>query len=300
MGHKYVGALSYADDLTLMSPSIHGLQQMLQLVESFSEEYGLKLNAKKTQTICFTSKGCKQRIGDIPKVSVCGTEISWSQSVKHLGNIITADLQEKVDVQAKQDKLITKTNILMANYSRLTASTRQKIFTTYCSDHYGSQTWNLTDRAVQAYCTAYNKCLRKVWHLPGHSRTTLLYQLCNSLPMPMQLACRISKMYFQMMTSKNDTMRLLINRSLNDPKSICSANISHIERLTNLNLKKYSSFQDFKKDITQFVCQSVSGEDVGRANAVRELSNCIYHMFILDGFNLNDINDLIQEISVFR
>ena len=37
----------YADDLLLLSPSIHGLEMLVETSESFASEYGVTFNAKK-------------------------------------------------------------------------------------------------------------------------------------------------------------------------------------------------------------------------------------------------------------
>ena len=42
---KYRGILGYADDVTLLSPSIRGLNIMLSICEEFSKEYLLDLMA---------------------------------------------------------------------------------------------------------------------------------------------------------------------------------------------------------------------------------------------------------------
>ena len=49
----FVGALGYADDVTLMSPSIRGLKQMVHICETFAAEYDIKFNEKKTVAILF-------------------------------------------------------------------------------------------------------------------------------------------------------------------------------------------------------------------------------------------------------
>ena len=43
----YVGALGYADDLTLLRPSVSGLKLMLQIADSFGDEYDIMFNVKK-------------------------------------------------------------------------------------------------------------------------------------------------------------------------------------------------------------------------------------------------------------
>jgi len=39
IGKTFVGAVAYADDLALLSPSIHGLEEMIKICETYSAEY---------------------------------------------------------------------------------------------------------------------------------------------------------------------------------------------------------------------------------------------------------------------
>jgi len=39
VGGRYAGALSYADDLVLLCPSLYGLNEMLNLCSSFASKY---------------------------------------------------------------------------------------------------------------------------------------------------------------------------------------------------------------------------------------------------------------------
>ena len=48
---KYMGSLVYADDVTLLSPSIRGLNQMLSICEEFGKEYFIKSISKKSMCI---------------------------------------------------------------------------------------------------------------------------------------------------------------------------------------------------------------------------------------------------------
>ena len=48
----YMGALSYADDLTLADPSIGGLIKMLKLCDNYATVYNAMFNSKKTVWIC--------------------------------------------------------------------------------------------------------------------------------------------------------------------------------------------------------------------------------------------------------
>ena len=52
----YMGALSYADDITIMCPSIGGLNEMLKICHSFAQSNSIIFNNKKTVCIKFGRK----------------------------------------------------------------------------------------------------------------------------------------------------------------------------------------------------------------------------------------------------
>ena len=53
MGHYFVGALAYADDVTLLAPTLTSLKGLLKVVEIFSEKYEVIFNATKTKLTKF-------------------------------------------------------------------------------------------------------------------------------------------------------------------------------------------------------------------------------------------------------
>ena len=47
MGGHYAGALAYADDITLISPSMTGLRKMSDICEQYASEYDILFNGSK-------------------------------------------------------------------------------------------------------------------------------------------------------------------------------------------------------------------------------------------------------------
>ena len=47
MKRVYIGALSYADEITILSPSIGGLNEMLKICHTFAEKNSIIFNSKK-------------------------------------------------------------------------------------------------------------------------------------------------------------------------------------------------------------------------------------------------------------
>ena len=73
IGSAYIGALSYADDITLLCPSIRGLNEMIVLCCEYAKEYDMTFNPKETVCIKFGSK-----INIDEHVSISGFPVQWS------------------------------------------------------------------------------------------------------------------------------------------------------------------------------------------------------------------------------
>ena len=54
VGNNYVGVFGYADDLTLINPTLTELKSMLAICENYADEYKILLNASKSQLLHFT------------------------------------------------------------------------------------------------------------------------------------------------------------------------------------------------------------------------------------------------------
>ena len=87
--------------MALLTPSIQALQELLHTCEDFADEYNVKFNANKTMCMCIGSSGHLPR----RRVTLHGSHIAWSASVKHLGNNITQNLSDSNDIRAKKEFL---------------------------------------------------------------------------------------------------------------------------------------------------------------------------------------------------
>ena len=96
--HLAYAAIGYADDVILLSPSIHGLEDLVKICEQFAIKYGVTFNAKKTQCICF---GRHDNV-ELRQICVNGQQIMWVDKVKYLGNVLTTDLTDTADVVYKR------------------------------------------------------------------------------------------------------------------------------------------------------------------------------------------------------
>ena len=111
VGNRYYGALVYADDIVLVSPTVRGLKEMVRTCEHFCDRSDMQFNPDKSVCICFRRKKCV----NLPEIKLCGKLMKWEENIKHLGNYLSSHLSEEKEILAKRGDLIGRVNVLLAN-----------------------------------------------------------------------------------------------------------------------------------------------------------------------------------------
>ena len=94
LGNMYVGALAYADDLTLLAPSIKAARRMITICEEFAVEYRVMYNPQKSMML----KGGSQVNYDNVSICLNGSPIRVVKSCKHLG-VVVGESASKINVE---------------------------------------------------------------------------------------------------------------------------------------------------------------------------------------------------------
>jgi hypothetical protein len=81
---EFYGCFLYADDIIILSPSVHGLQLMLDACSICCDTLSLKLNYDKSKCIIF-GKCCVKTVNPMMVQSNC---IPWVDSIKYLGFLL--------------------------------------------------------------------------------------------------------------------------------------------------------------------------------------------------------------------
>ena len=188
IGNHYAGALGYADDITLICPSLDGLQEMIETCEFSADIYAIKFNSKKSQCIKFS----KLNGNDIPfrSMYINQAALPWCGQVKHLGHIIQSNLSQEKEITFKKGCFIGSVNKLFSKFSYIPSRVMSKLFRTYCSSFYGSQWWDLNSYYLLGLYTTWNKAVRKILKLPYQCHTRYLPSLINQEHLKVQLQHR--------------------------------------------------------------------------------------------------------------
>ena len=180
IGDTFTGVLSYADDITLICPSLRGLNGMLQICAKFAETLSLTFNCKKSMCIKF---GDNVNVNESIKLN--GSQIPWVKKIKHLGNYVNKTLSDKSDCQYKLSSFIGSVNTLIVNFGNLQQNVIARLFKSYCCSFYGSQAWQIDSTDYKRICVTWNKSVRKILKLPYTTHTYAKFR-CGVAPLKIE------------------------------------------------------------------------------------------------------------------
>ena len=141
VGCRYVchcmEAFSYAADISLLSPTVSGLQDMLKICERYADKYKIHFNASKSQVLCVNAGTCTKS-KDIKVYTRDWSVIPYLDTCTHLGNILcTSDKHVMIDSAVKN--LNCRLNNLLADVFYCHSTTLSNSFNSYCMNVYGCQ-----------------------------------------------------------------------------------------------------------------------------------------------------------------
>ena len=115
-GSNFAGAFSYADDVVLLAPCASALRTMLNICSLFAVSHKLEFNSMKTQLMCFYCPSVYPITADIYLNNI---KLSFVFHVKHLGHILSSNLDDTLDIQRAVKDLNCKANNLLCTFHSL-------------------------------------------------------------------------------------------------------------------------------------------------------------------------------------
>ena len=270
VGNTYCGCLGYADDITLLSPSVFGLQKLINICENYAKKYDIQFNECKSKVMIFSKT--KQTME--PLLLLNNNRLHYVDSFVHLGHVIKHDLDDADDVRLQRGKFVGKANAVLSDFKGVGGMLKYNVIKTYCYSFYGSQLWNLQNRAIESLCVSWRRACKKTIGVPQRTHTKYLPLLCRSVPFISILYKRFIKFYQSCLSNTNNIVRSVAQNCLYEGNSGISHNLKYIRYLYNipieeLNCKGYM-YLSKKIDVS---CYEILN-DFEKAN-VKVIEECI-------------------------
>ena len=123
VGNMVVNHLKFADDICVFSPSISGLQCLLNICGDYVAEHEIIFNCNKTIGVLFSPKKYKQPAPS--NVFLNGVRVQFLDQVKYLGVWINASLKDDDDIQRQVKSLYCAANKLRGTFDQCTPAEKK-------------------------------------------------------------------------------------------------------------------------------------------------------------------------------
>ena len=131
---------NYADDLVILSPSVSGLSELMQVCGLYGLNHDIKYNSKKSAVLIRKSKYMK--MFDVPSFKINGETIQEVDNVKYLGHFISNTLRVDKDILRQCRQLYARGNTLLRKFSMCSTEVRLTLLKTCIHVYmYTAQMW---------------------------------------------------------------------------------------------------------------------------------------------------------------
>ena len=172
IGKIFAAALLYADDMAVLSPSIKGLQKLLDACSAFCLEWDIKLNAKKTKNLMFGNKS-----PPLHKVRLHGTDIPWENKCKYLGVTLVSGRLFGCCIKEITGKFYRALNSILRIEGRSDEMVMLRLLETHCIPilTYAAEVIHVNDRNERRQLrVSYNAVYRKMFGYSYRESVTIL------------------------------------------------------------------------------------------------------------------------------
>ena len=204
VGHHFVGALTYADAVTLLAPTRGAMTQMLNVCESFAADYNVIFNSTKSHTIVHRRR--QQSSTEIQPFSLDGVPINIVQQATHLGTLVGGNSQVDNISRLKRDITI-RINTLSRLFGHCSSDVLIGLFKSYCTSYYGCPLLNLDD-SLEPLIICWKKSIKHLLGLSIRTRSKLIPSLIGLPDLRLDLLSRFFSFFKSCVESENPIVRL--------------------------------------------------------------------------------------------
>ena len=288
MGGTFIGAVSYADDVSLITPSFRSAQITLNVCSAFADEFHLLFNGAKSHALVFGASTFPAR-----SLFLNGSTIPYAASALHLGHMIGGNASH-LNAKRAIAALTVRSNMLSLNYSFVHFEHLRTLFRSYCCDLYGSQFWPLDD--MEAVDVCWRKCTRRVFKLNPRTHSRFLPLIAHQLNPMHSCEKKITSLYRSMIMSSNTVVRRCLSLSIYG-NSIFDENLKTLLGRLRFDREMLDMHVLNDHSYLKSLHVQLSNEEVAVVETICELC-CIRDGQSESLLSLNEVNDFLEFLCI--
>ena len=168
----------------------------------------------------------------------------------------------------------------------------------FCTAYYGSVIWDFYCKKLDDIDVKFKKCIRKIYLLPNHSRSNIIWALSSSVPASVMIHSRFVKFYDKALKSSNRIVSMLARLARITCNTVTGANLVFLNNVYNVSMfRKFCVIKAKRCILNSFVC---SQEVLQIASVIEELTGVLDGESHLDFFDPVLLRSTIHDLSVAR
>lgn len=180
VGSRFLGCVLYADDLLLLSPSVIGLQKMLDICSIYGTVHNIQFNPNKTVSVAI---GKRMSSRNVSNVSIDDQPIPWVDQLKYLGVTFNVNVALTVDVSFIKRKFYAALNSLFVRCSGTAEPVKVQLVKSFCLPllTYCIGALELSRSAINELAVCWNDAFRKIFNYNRWESVKQLQYFCGCL-----------------------------------------------------------------------------------------------------------------------
>jgi len=181
ISNVFVGCIMYADDLLILSPSVVGLQYMLDICSGYGRTHDIIFNASKTVCASFGRKplaACN--------LFLSGVAVTWVNSLKYLGIVFNANSTMNIDSSYLKRKFYASCNSVLSKSKYASEVVKLQLVKSFCLPYltYCIGALDISDNIVRQLGVCWNDAFRKIFGYQRWESVKELQYYCGELSFP--------------------------------------------------------------------------------------------------------------------
>ena len=210
IGNETLNNLSWADDMVLLTPSSHALNEMLVICDEFAADHMILYNTKKTKCMVIQSRSCLIRT--LPVIKLSGKILNYVKEFTYLGHIISDDLTDDADILNQNRKMCARGNMVARKYKAGNVEVKRTLFQAFCYNIYGCALWaNFRLGNINRLRVNYNNILRQMLNVRRYESASQMFVSHNLRGFQALRRFACYSLMSRVVESDNALVRIVVN-----------------------------------------------------------------------------------------
>ena len=290
----FFGILGYSDDNLLLAPSLHALQEMVTICESYAASHCLKFSTDPIPTKCKTKcLAFLKKKRELPNIKLCGNDLPWVSSGNHLGNILDNKIDGMLhDILVKRGRYVARNNELNQEFHYCHPHTKFQLNEIYNSSFYGSPLWDLFSRESEMLENSWNTSFRIMFNLSYRTHRFFVESISRKLHVKKVLLKRFLGFLSQIQKSTKKLPAKLLQQIQHDTGSTTGSNLRNIMLL----LGKHKIEEVSIRDLNSFEYCPVQSDNKWKVDMVKELIEVRENNLHVENFSAEEFEEILEHL----